>query len=137
MGDLPRDWGLPQLTPVNSAWFTSGAFAVQRCEECGQLQHPPEEACHGCGGTTFGVQELEPRGTVHSYTVVHYPANPALAESVPYTIVLVSLDDAPHIRVVGDIQDEVGIGTPVMAWWDEREADDGTIIRLPRWRTTA
>ena len=75
-----------------------------------------------------------PRGTIHSYTVVHYPANPALAASVPYTVVLVSLDDAPHIRVVGDVQGEVAIGMPVEAWWDEREADDGTVIRLPRWR---
>jgi uncharacterized OB-fold protein len=135
MGELPRDWGLPELTATNEAWFTSGALAVQRCDDCGTLQHPPEETCHVCGHMTFGVEVLAPRGTVHSYTVVHYPANSALAESVPYTVVLVSLDDAPHVRVVGDIDGEVEIGVPVEAWWDEREADDGTIIRLPRWRT--
>ena len=136
MGELPRDWGLPELTPANEAWFTSGALAVQRCGDCGTLQHPPEEACHVCGGSAFGVEVLAPRGKVHSYTVVHYPANPALAASVPYTVVLVSLDDAPHIRVVGDVKDdvEIAIGMPVEAWWDECSADDGTILRLPRWR---
>ena len=77
---------------------------------------------------------LAPRGTIHSYTVVHYPANPALAESVPYTVALVSLDDAPQIRVVGDVQGEVEIGVPVAAWWDDHETEDGTVIRLPRWR---
>jgi len=137
MGDLPRGWGLPELTPVNEAWFTSGALAVQRCDACGVLQHPPEEACAVCGGMTFGVEVLAPRGTIHSYTVVHYPANPALAESVPYTVVLVSLDGAPDIRVVGDIDDDVEIGMPVEAWWDECEADDGAVIRLPRWRISS
>jgi uncharacterized OB-fold protein len=135
MGELPRDWGLPDVTPTNEAWFTTGALAIQHCDDCGALQHPPEEACHVCGGMAFSVEVLAPHGTIHSYTVVHYPANPALAESVPYTVVLVSLDDAPHIRVVGDIDGDVEIGMPVEAWWDEREADDGTIIRLPRWRT--
>jgi uncharacterized OB-fold protein len=136
MGQLPRDWGLPELTETNEAWFTSGELAIQRCEGCGTLQHPPEEICHVCGGMAFGIEMVAPRGTIHSYTVVHYPANSALAESVPYTVVLVSLDDAPDVRVVGDVDDVVEIGTPVEAWWDERETDDGTLIRLPRWRTT-
>ena len=139
MGSLPPDWGLPQITPVNREWFTSGALAIQQCSDCGTLQHPPEEICHSCGGMSFGTSVLAPRGTVHSYTVVHYPANPALADAVPYTVVLVSLDDAPEIRVVGDIEVDgsVEIGMPVVPYWDERAADDGTVILLPRWRAAA
>jgi uncharacterized OB-fold protein len=134
VGSLPPDWGLPELTPWNEAWFTSGALAIQRCESCSTLQHPPEEICHACGATSFGTEVVAPSGTVHSYTVVHYAANPALADAVPYTVVLVSLDDAPHLRVVGDVDGPVSIGMPVVPWWDDRVADDGTTIRLPRWR---
>ena len=134
MGALPLDWGLPALTPATEAWFTSGALAVQRCTACGVLQHPPEEICHACGGMDFAIEVLTPGGTVHSYTVVHYAANPALAASVPYTVVLVSLDDAPHLRVVGNIEGDVHIGMPVVPYWEERTADDGTLIRLPQWR---
>jgi uncharacterized protein len=134
MAALPDDWGLPQLTPANQVWFTSGALAVQRCAACSTLQHPPEEVCHGCGGMDFDVEVLAPRGTVHSYTVVHYPANPALASSVPYTVVLVSLDDAPHLRVVGNIEGDVRIGMPVVPYWEERVTDDGARILLPQWR---
>ena len=58
---------------------------------------------------------LAPTGTVSSYTVVHYAANRALADAVPYTVVLVSLDEAPHIRVVGNLDgDDVHIGMPVV-----------------------
>jgi len=131
---LPQDWALPQLTPFNEAWFTSGAIAVQRCTSCSTLQHPPEEVCHACGAMTFDSQVLAPTGTVHSYTVCHYAANSALAGSVPYTVVLVSLDDAPHVRVVGNIDGaDVTIGMPVVATWEQRTAEDGTVILLPQW----
>lgn len=137
MGALPPDWALPALTPWNEAWFTSGALVVQRCVACGTLQHPPEEVCHGCGATSFDGVEMAPMGTVHSYTVCHYAANQALADAVPYTVVLVSLDDAPSLRVVGNLvaaEGEVYIGMPVVAEWDERTADEGTRILLAQWR---
>jgi uncharacterized protein len=134
MASLPGDWGLPVLTPINRAWFTSGTLAVQRCAKCAALQHPPEEICHACGAMDFDHEVLSPAGTVHSYTVVHYAANPALAEAVPYTVVLVSLDDAPEIRVVGNIEGDVRIGMAVVPYWDEHTADDGTVLRLPQWQ---
>ncbi|MPY94361.1 MAG: DNA-binding protein [Acidimicrobiia bacterium] len=138
MGDLPADWALPALTPFNEAWFTSGRLAVQRCAACATLQHPPEEPCHQCGGMEFTNEELAPRGTVHSYTVAHYAVNRALHDAVPYAVVLVSLDDAPHLRVVGNAPgvpiEEVRIGLPVTAYWEERVAEDGTVLRLPQWR---
>ena len=101
MGALPADWGLPEITPVNAAWFTSGALAVRQCASCATLQHPPEEICHACLGTEFATTTLSPNGTVHSFTVVHYATNPALADAVPYAVVLVSLDDVRiGLRVV-------------------------------------
>jgi uncharacterized OB-fold protein len=82
----------------------------------------------------FDTQTLAPTGTVYSYTVAHYAANSALAASLPYTVVLVSLDDAPHIRIVGNLDAaHVAIGMPVVATWDERTAEDGTVILLPQW----
>jgi len=131
---LPEDWALPRLTPFNEAWFTSGAIVIQRCTACATLQHPPEEVCHACGGMAFDTATLAPTGTVYSYTVVHYAANTALGGSVPYTVVLVSLDDAPHIRIVGNIPGtDIHIGMPVVATWEERTAEDGTVILLPQW----
>ena len=138
MGAIPTDWGLPEITPVNAAWFTSGALAVQQCASCAALQHPPEEICHACLGTEFGTKTLAPNGTVHSYTVVHYPTNPALVGAVPYAVVLVALDDAAHLRVVGNMPetplDDVHIGLRVVPYWEDRVADDGAAVRLPQWR---
>ena len=132
-GAPPSDWATPEVTAVNQAWFTSGTLAVQRCAACGAVQHPPEEVCHRCGGMEFEYPEVAPRGTVYSFTVAHYAPSPALAESVPYTVVLVSLDELPEVRVVGNLPDtdpaEVRIGMPVEAYWEKRDG-----VLLPQWR---
>ena len=136
MGVLPDDWTLPALTPRNTEWFTSGALKVQQCSRCGVLQHPPEELCHQCGSFELGFKELAGRGTVYSYTVAHYAVNRGLVDAVPYAVVLVSLDDAPEVRVIGNVldipPDQVRIGMPVEAVWEERDAD-GDHLLVPQW----
>jgi uncharacterized OB-fold protein len=138
MGVMPEGWALPAVDDANREWFTSGAVTVQRCQQCGTRQHPPEELCHHCGALDLGHEVLAPTGTVHSYTVAHYPVNRALADAVPYAVVLVSLDDAPELRVVGNVvdvaPDAISIGMRVVATWEERSIDDGTVIQLPLWR---
>jgi len=134
---LGDDWTLPGISKLNKEWFTSGTLAVQTCTACGALQHPPEEVCHGCGAFTFTTTEVAPRGTVHSYTVAHYPANRALADHVPYAVVLVSLDEHPEIRVIGNVlevpPEDVRIGMPVVATWQERTNAEGEIVQFLQW----
>jgi uncharacterized OB-fold protein len=135
---IPRDWAVPAIDATNQAWFTSGRLVLQRCAACDTVQHPPEEICHACGGMEFGERTVPPYGTVYSYTVAHYAVHPALAAATPYTVVLVSLDELPEVRVVGNLLDvpvgEIVIGLPVEADWEERTADDGEVILLPQWR---
>jgi len=137
-GSLPRDWALPALDGTNRAWFTSGALALQECAACHGLQHPPEEICHECGSMEFVARTVLPTGTVYSYTIVHHAVHPALEASVPYAVVLVALDEAPEVRIVGNLlgaaMSEVEIGLPVEAMWEERPTEDGTVVRLPQWR---
>lgn len=134
---MPPGWTLPALDTFDQVWFTSATLAVQACAACGTRQHPPEEVCHHCGGTAFDHDVLAPTGTVHSYTVAHYAAHPALADAVPYAIVLVALDDDPSIRVLGNLVDgdprAVRIGDQVEAVWESRRDDDGEVL-LPQWR---
>ena len=135
MGELPRRLGAAGASRrSNAAGSRRVHSAIQRCEACGTLQHPPEEVCHACGAMRVRHRGAGATGTCTATPSCTTRRNPALGGAVPYTVVLVALDDAPHIRVVGNVQGEVAIGMPVEAGWDEREADDGTVIRLPRWR---
>ena len=53
-------------------------------------------------------------------------------------MVLVSLDDAPELRVIGNMPgvpvDEVKIDMKVEAIWEQRIADDEAVIQLPQWQ---
>ncbi|MGF1598970.1 MAG: Zn-ribbon domain-containing OB-fold protein [Acidimicrobiales bacterium] len=136
MNGMPDDWTLPAVTERNRVWFESGTLAIQACAACGTRQHPPEEICHRCGSMSFTSDELAPHGVLHSYTVVHYPVNRALAEVVPYVVALVALDDDPTIRVVANLLDveptDVTIGMRLDAIWQDRSDGEGT-IRLLQW----
>ncbi len=137
-GPLPDDWALPLVDDTNRAWFTAHELALQQCAACGRVQHPPEEVCRACASMAFGTTVVAPTGTVYSYTVVHHAVNAALEAAVPYVVVLVCLDDRPDVRVVGNLlgvdRDEVAIGLPVEAVWQERHGDDGDTVWLPQWR---
>ena len=134
---LGEDWTLPGLSPLNREWFGRGELRVQTCEVCATLQHPPEEICHQCGSMRFGHTSMAPRGTVYSYTVAHYPVHRALAQYVPYAVVLVSLDEQPEIRVIGNVLDvdpsEIRIGMALVATWTERANADGDTVQFLQW----
>jgi uncharacterized OB-fold protein len=140
-GELPPDWALPRLDAVNRPWFTSGALTLQQCAACDAVQHPPEEICGTCGSMTFTTRVVAPAGTVYSYTVVRHAVNAALETAVPYVVVLVSLDEVPEVRVVGNLLDtapeDVTIGMAVETVWQTRAVDDGEPVRLPQWRRRA
>jgi hypothetical protein len=75
---------------------------------------------------------------LYSYTVVRHPLHPVLAERVPYTIAVVSLDDYPSVRVTGNLlevaPEDVRVGLAVRAVWEEvPDADGGEMIRLLQW----
>ncbi len=139
MASMPENWTLPGVTDLNREWFESGALRVQTCADCAALQHPPEEICHRCGAMRFTSTELAPTGSIYSFTVVHYPVNKLLADSVPYAVVLVALDDHPDIRVLGNLfdieMDDIRVGMPVHALWQERSDEFGT-VHLPQWTPT-
>ena len=64
--------------------------------------------CGACQGTDTTWREVAPTGTVHSWTVTRQQLHPAFP--VPYTLVLVDLDELPGVRLVGHLD-----GVPELA----------------------
>ena len=135
---LGEGWALPDLSDWNRAFFTSGALTLQRCQSCGRVQHPPEEVCTSCQGSGFDDFVSAGLGRVESVAVVHHPVHPALADRVPYAIVLVSVADAPGLlitgNVVGTAPEAVRIGDEVRVVF-ERATDpsNGQVFQIPQW----
>ncbi|MCE2391455.1 MAG: OB-fold domain-containing protein [Proteobacteria bacterium] len=135
---LPEDWILPALDDGNRDFFTSGRLALQRCVECGTVQHPPEDVCRSCQSQRLEAAEAEGNGRIYSFSIVHHPLGPKLAGSVPYNVALIQLDDHPHVRIVGNVCDPdegpLEIGQRVRAVWTtvpDPHSDEP--LRLPQW----
>lgn len=136
---LGDDWTLPAIDDATRAWFTSGRLMVQRCDDCAQWQHPPEEVCPGCQGSALSFQPCGEEGRIESYVVVHRAVHPGLESRVPYAVALVSLDGAPGVNVLGNVLDReadaLEIGQRVRACYEEvADPDGGDPLRIPQWK---
>ncbi len=135
---LGDGWALPALDHSTTAFFTSGKLVIQQCSKCAQFQHPPEGVCHSC--QSFELQHFESAGAgkVESVAVVHHPVNPGLADHVPYAVLVVSVDDAPGVLVIGNgvgkAPDEFRIGDPVRVVMEEvDDPKSGQRLTIPQW----
>jgi uncharacterized protein len=130
--------GATRLIPVDDDRDTAGFFeaarrhelAIRRCDGCDAVLHMPRAYCHACGSWEGRWEPVKGTGTVYSWTVVEHQVHPLYP--VPYTVVLVELDDLPGTRLVGHLAGAptLAIGQRLEAWFEPLE--DGTV--LPQWR---
>ncbi|BBX00959.1 Zn-ribbon domain-containing OB-fold protein [Mycolicibacterium moriokaense] len=84
-----------------SAPFWAGTrehqLMMQRCESCSRLVWYPRHLCPRCGDFSLQWEQLSGHGTVYAVSVHHRPAHPAFADRVPYSVVLVDLDEGARI----------------------------------------
>jgi uncharacterized OB-fold protein len=103
------------LTPVTDAdgapfweYAAQGELRVQACADCAELRFPPRPCCPHCQSFASEWRAVSGRGRIWSYVVPHPPLLPAYAEQAPYNVVVVELEDAPRIRLVGNVVGRAG-----------------------------
>jgi acetyl-CoA acetyltransferase/uncharacterized OB-fold protein len=127
---------LPELTPWNEWFWTSGAdgrLRIQGCSDCGQLVHPPVPICPVCRSRASGPTVVSGRATIVGYTINQHQWAPDLPP--PYAIAVVALAEDPSVRlttnIVGCDPDDVGIGLEVAVRFEQ--FDD---VWLPMFEST-
>jgi acetyl-CoA acetyltransferase/uncharacterized OB-fold protein len=117
---------LPQLTPFNEWFWTSGAdgkLRIQRCAECTELVHPPVPICPACRSRTWEPTVVSGRATVVGFTVNVQQWLPGFDS--PYVIANVALAEDPRVRlttnIVGCPPDAVHIGQEVAVRFEQHE----------------
>ena len=110
-----------------------GRLVFKSCPACGRANHPPTPHCPRCGHDRMIWKESEGRGTVYAWTTVHQQVIPGF--TTPYTVALVTLDDAPEVRLTAylDGVPDLAVGQPMRVWFETRT--DG--VTLPQWRPEA
>jgi len=101
----PQDLELAR--PFWSA-LESGELRLPRCAACGLWRWYPLETGPHCSGATTEWASLPGTGTVFTYTTVRRPFLPeATLEEVPFVVVLVDLDGADGVRLLGNLAEGV------------------------------
>ncbi len=67
-----------------------------KCRACGAITVPPKIACRQCAGSEMDVVELKGSGKIRTFTTVNV-ASEGREDEVPYTIVMVELDEGPWL----------------------------------------
>jgi len=132
-------WALPALDTLSRPFFTSEQLTLQQCERCGHVQHPPEEVCQACTGFALSPFHSVGTGRIESVSIAHHAVHPALQQHVPYAIVLVSIDDAPDVLVVGNVlgtaPEAVRIGDHVRVTFEQvTDPRSGERLMIPQWQ---
>ena len=115
-------------------------LVLQRCGDCGTLQHRPRGLCVSCLSDEIGHFVASGRGSVHTFTVTHQNGLPAFREACPYVLAWVDLEEGPRLmtNIVGCEVEEVRIGMPVVVEFVDVESNEalGTDggCAIPRFR---
>ena len=117
---------LPQLTPANQWFWTSGKdgqLRIQGCGDCGALVHPPAPICQKCRSRERVPVVVSGRGTVVAFTVNQHQWSPAFEP--PYAIANVAIEEDPSVRlttnVVGCDPSEVHVGQRVVVRFEQQD----------------
>ena len=107
-----------------------GRLVYRACDDCNHALHPPTDYCPKCGGWNTSWRDAKGTGKLHTWTTVMHQIHPDYP--APYTLVVVELDEAPEVRLVGrlDGEPELQAGMPMQVWF-ERLGDGPT---LPQWK---
>ena len=94
-----------------------------------RVLHVPVAYCHTCGSWEGSWTPVAGTAASCSWTIAEHQVHPAYP--VPYTIVLVELDDHPGVRFVGHLAGapQLTDGQPMRVWFEQ--LDDGVV--LPQW----
>ncbi|WP_167104512.1 Zn-ribbon domain-containing OB-fold protein [Mycobacterium sp. DL592] len=95
----------------------SGRLTLQQCSECSTWIWSPRPMCPHCHSFQLSWRDVDPIGTIFSWTRTWQPFTRESTGHLPYVVVLVELPAAGGRRIVGVLADADGvtptIGAPV------------------------
>ena len=91
------------------AALAEGRFELQHCRDCGRWTWPARAICSGCHGENLVWEPVKGTGEVHSWVVTHQIYAPDFVDLVPYTVVLVRVDEQDDILIPGRLLSDVEV----------------------------
>jgi uncharacterized protein len=78
--------------------LADGRILTSRCGKCGRSWLRLMPGCPFCGATDISTRPSVDIGSLYTWVVVHRALDESFADAVPYTIVVVDLDDGARVN---------------------------------------
>lgn len=104
-----------------------GKLAVQRCQKCGFYNHPPRVLCGACASDEVKYEDVSGRGRIYTWAVMRMQSVAGFEQSVPYTTLLVELEEQTKLLLAGYVPGEgegLSIGAPVEVFFEDIAGSD-------------
>ncbi len=85
-----------------------GRLLGMKCSDCSEITTPPRGVCGSCGSFNYDIVEMQPSGTVKTFTVIRVAP---MGYKPPYIVGMVELDQGPWMlgNIEGVSPDEAGM----------------------------
>ncbi len=130
--------------PIKPGFFTipddptrAPAILGTRCNDCGEHFYPRRAICAKCMSQNTSDVEMAGRGSLYSFTFVHFPmfgsSNVEVAEG--YGVGQVDLEAGPRMQMpLAGKQDEFRIGQPLVAELAKMREENDNDVMIVRFR---
>jgi len=98
---MSDDFPIPVPDEDDAEWWSfleQGRLTVVACVSCGARWCRALPGCPYCGGEQVSLVETTGQGSVYSWVTVRRALDPAFEDSVPYTVLVVDLDDGGRVN---------------------------------------
>lgn len=133
-----RRFDLPTIEDETRAFWDAaaqGRLMIGWCRPCKEAFYYPRPFCPKCWSEEVDLREASGRGTLYTYSVVHFHDLPPFKDRVPYVVAMVDLDEGVRLstNIVECEPADLRIGMPVSVVF-QPVTDD---IRIPVFRPLA
>ena len=129
--------------PIKAGYFTVPDDPAEpprllgsRCEDCGEHFFPRRAVCAKCLSERTADVLLGPRGTLYSYTFVHFPLfGSTRLEHIGYGVGQVDLPEGPRVQLpLAGRQEDYRVGQTVEAELEPLREENGQDVVIIRFR---
>jgi uncharacterized protein len=126
---------LPYPSPDDRAYWEGAKrheLLIQRCTSCGTPRFWGRPMCSECQSFESEPVPASGRGTIWSFTTTHHSFGRTWKEAVPYTVVVVELEEGPRMtsNLVQADPEAIRVGLPVEVVFDDVTPE----VTLPKFR---
>jgi uncharacterized OB-fold protein len=114
------------------AFCKNHELRFQRCSDCGRWRHIPRDMCAKCGSFKWEWAQSSGKGKLFSWTTATQPMMPQFAESVPYSPVVVEVEEGVRLVtwLTGIKPEELELEMPLQVAFDDVTSE----VTLPKFK---